>query len=322
MSNVVFPSNLSTSKITITAPKVLESGAKSAYLNYEDGKLVLQTAVAMSLPFGLSVFDKNPTNTPEYSIDLSFRGADKNPEIQEFQTRLTELDKFMVDQGTRNCKQWFKSDLKREVVEAFYSPIVRFAKDKEGNLQNYPPTMKIKLRKPNGQFEAKFYDVKGNVYKGVPVEDLLAKGVQITCLVECGGVWFAGSKFGLTWRAKQIIVHKLPERLADFAFRLPANIVEADTASAVSAPVVRSGGAGSSASASAVADEEEEEEDEVDDEEEERLVQARPSVLASVMPPPVVTAPADEEDEEEAPAPVPKKPIVKKKVNAVVKKPV
>jgi hypothetical protein len=311
-SNVVFPNTFAVSKISITQPKVLESGAKAAYLNYEGGKLVLQSAIAMSLPFGLSVYDKNPSGTPEYSIDLSFRGADKNPEIKLFQDRLQDLDAYMIDQGVKNCKSWFKSDLKREVIQAFYTPTVRFAKDKEGNLQPYPPTLKIKLRKPNGDFEAKFYDVKGNAYKGVPVEDLLAKGVQLTALIECGGVWFAGSKFGLTFRAKQIIIHKLPERLADFAFRLPSSVVEADTGSAL-AP--RDATASASAAADEIEDNEEEEdnENEVDDDEDAALtapppVVAKPSVLAAVLPPP----PAPVAQEVDA-APVPKRTIIKKK---------
>jgi hypothetical protein len=188
MSNVVLHDSLSTSKITITAPKVLESGAKASYLNYEGGKLVLQTALSMSLPFGLSVYDKNPSGTPEYSVDLSFRGADTNPEIKAFQAKMTELDNFMIDQGVKNCKAWFKSDLKREVVQAFYTPIVKFAKDKEGNLQPYPPTLKAKLRKIKDDFEAKFYDVGGKAYKDTPIEDLLPKNAQVTCLLECGGV--------------------------------------------------------------------------------------------------------------------------------------
>lgn len=305
-SNVVFPNTFAVSKISITQPKVLESGAKAAYLNYEGGKLVLQSAIAMSLPFGLSVYDKNPTGTPEYSIDLSFRGADKNAEIKLFQDRLQELDAYMIDQGVKNCKSWFKSDLKREVIQAFYTPTVRFAKDKEGNLQPYPPTLKIKLRKPNGDFEAKFYDVKGNAYKGVPVEDLLAKGVQLTALIECGGVWFAGSKFGLTFRAKQIIIHKLPERLADFAFRLPSSVVEADTGSAL-APYAT---ASSSAAAEPEEEEEEEEDNEVDDDEDAALtaVVAKPSVLAAVLPPPPAPIAQDVEV-----APVPKKTVIKKK---------
>ena len=321
MSNVVLHDSLSTSKITITAPKVLESGAKASYLNYEGGKLVLQTALSMSLPFGLSVYDKNPSGTPEYSVDLSFRGADTNPEIKAFQAKMTELDNFMIDQGVKNCKAWFKSDLKREVVQAFYTPIVKFAKDKEGNLQPYPPTLKAKLRKIKDDFEAKFYDVGGKAYKDTPIEDLLPKNAQVTCLLECGGVWFAGSKYGLTFRVKQVVIHKLPERLSDFAFRIPAHVVEAE---ATAAPAARAPSRAAAAAPALVADADEDE-DEVNDEEEAQLTRA-PSVLAAVMPaPPAPVAAAAVVEAEEAPEdeeapPVPKKAVVKKKVPAVVKK--
>ena len=321
MSNVGLHDSLSTSKITITAPKVLESGAKASYLNYEGGKLVLQTALSMSLPFGLSVYDKNPSGVPEYSVDLSFRGADTNPEIKAFQAKMTELDNFMIDQGVKNCKTWFKSDLKREVVQAFYTPIVKFAKDKEGNLQPYPPTLKAKLRKIKDDFEAKFYDVGGKAYKDTPIEDLLPKNAQVTCLLECGGVWFAGSKYGLTFRVKQVVIHKLPERLSDFAFRIPAHVVEAE---ATAAPAARAPSRAAAAAPALVADADEDE-DEVNDEEEAQLTRA-PSVLAAVMPaPPAPVAAAAVVEAEEAPEdeeapPVPKKAVVKKKVPAVVKK--
>jgi len=311
MSNVVLHDSLSTSKITITAPKVLESGAKASYLNYEGGKLVLQTALSMSLPFGLSVYDKNPSGTPEYSVDLSFRGADTNPEIKAFQARMTELDNFMIDQGVKNCKSWFKSDLKREVIQAFYTPIVKFAKDKEGNLQPYPPTLKAKLRKDKGVgFEAKFYDINGKVYKDTPIEELLPKNAQVTCLLECGGVWFAGSKYGLTFRVKQVVVHKLPERLGDFAFRIPAAAVAAESATAATPSVTVT----ATAAAAAAADDEDEE---VNDEEEAQLTKPL-SVLAAVMP--ATVADAEEAPEDEEAPPVPKKAIVKKKIPVVAKK--
>ena len=116
-------------------------------------------------------------------------------------------------------KAWFKADLSRDVVKAFYTPMVKYSKDKEGNVLNYPPNFKVKLTKTNGEFDAKFYDVNGTPYRGVPVEDLLAKGVQVTVIMECAGVWVSGSKFGLTWKAKQIAIHKLPERISDFAFK-------------------------------------------------------------------------------------------------------
>jgi hypothetical protein len=159
------------------------------------------------------------------------------------------------------------------VIKAFYTPSLKYSKDKDGNVLTYPPTIKLKLRKLNGDFETKFYDVDGNPYKNIPIEDLLVKGVQVTAIIECAGVWFVGSKFGLTWRAKQIAIHKLPEKLSDFAFR--------DLSS----------------------------KNEVDDEDAFRTeTPIKESVLESVMP-----QVDDEEGDDVEPAPVPKKTIITKK---------
>jgi hypothetical protein len=300
MSSVVYPSNLDTKRITISALRSLQSGAKSAYLNYGGERLVMQTAVSMSVPFGLNCADKY--GPPTYSVELSFRGHEQRPEIKEFMEAMNSLDEFMLNEGVKNSKLWFKADLSRDVVKAFYTPLVKYSMDKSGNVLSYPPNIKLKLPKNNDEFEAKFYDVNGTPYKGVPVEDLLVKGVQVTAIMECTGVWFAGSKFGLTWKAKQIAVHKLPERISDFAFK-----------GLGSAPV----------------------DTEIDDDEvfkEER--KQKPSVLAAVMPSAsasssvsaagtigsVSSATQDEEevDDEDAddvePVPAPKKTIIKKKV--------
>lgn len=293
--SVVYPSSFNSKNITISAPRQLQSGAKQAYLNYGGERLVMQTAVAMSVPFGLNVADK--FGPAEYSVELSFRQSEQRPEIKEFMDVIAQIDEQMLVEGVKNSKSWFKGDLGRDVVKAFYTPSLKYSKDKEGNILNYPPNLKLKLRKVNNDFETKFYDINGNPYKGIPVEDLLVKGVQVTAIIECAGVWFAGSKFGLTWRAKQIAIHKLPEKIADFAFK--------GLGSVKAAPVED------------VEDEEAADENEVDDD---AAFRAPPkaSVVAAVMPkaaPAPAPAPVDDEEGDDVePVPAPKKTIVKKKV--------
>lgn len=295
-SSVVYPSSFNSKNITISAPRTLQSGAKQAYLNYGGERLVMQTAVSMSVPFGLNVADK--FGPPEYSVELSFRGHEQRPEIKEFMDVIAQIDEAMLNEGVKNSKTWFKSELSRDVVKAFYTPSLKYSKDKEGNVLNYPPNLKLKLRKINNDFESKFYDINGNPYKGIPVEDLLVKGVQVTAIIECAGVWFAGSKFGLTWRAKQIAIHKLPEKIADFAFKglgkAPAAVED-----------VEDDDAGS----------------EVDDEAAFRAPAApqKMSAVAAMMPQAQVKAPEpvtvdDEEGDDVEPVPAPKKTVVKKKV--------
>lgn len=217
MSSVTCASNFNVKNVTISAQRQLQSGAKSANLNYAGERLILQTSLSMTCPFGLNVADK--FGPPEYSVDLSFRGVEQRPELKEFMDVMSQIDETLINEGAKNAKAWFKADVGREVVKAFYTPSLKYSKDKEGNMLPYPPTIKLKLRKYDNQFETKFYDVNGKPYRDVPLEELLVKGVQVTAIMECGGVWFAGSKFGLTWRAKQIAIHKLPEKMGDFAFR-------------------------------------------------------------------------------------------------------
>jgi hypothetical protein len=298
--SVVYPSSFTSKNITISTPKQLPSGAKQAYLNYGGERLVMQTAVAMSVPFGLNVADKY--GPAEYSVELSFRGHEQRPEVKEFMNVISQIDDHLVNEGVKNSISWFRDEMPKEVVKKFYTPSLKYSKDKEtGKQLDYPPNLKLKLRRVNNDFETKFYDINGNPYKGIPVEDLLVKGVQVTAIIECAGVWFAGSKFGLTWRAKQIAIHKLPEKIADFAFR----------------------GLGSVKVAAVEDVQDDDATSEVDDDAAFRPP-PKASVVAAVMPkaaPP--PQPVEENEEEEGddvePVPAPKKPVVKKKVVSKVK---
>lgn len=312
MSSVVYPANFNATQISISPLRSLQSGAKQAYLNYGGEKLLMQTAVSMSVPFGINVSEFGAT--PEYSVNLSFQGHDQRPEVKEFMEKMNAMDEFMIQDGVKNSKAWFKADLNKDVIKAFYTPTVKYSKDKDGNVLSYPPNIKLKLRKINGEFDTKFYDIQGRPYKDVPIEELLVKGVKVTAIMECGGVWFAGSKFGLTWRAKQIAIHKLPEKVGEFAFKgLGAAPIEEEEKEPVKAKKPSN---------------------EVDDEVFQRPSSAS-SVIASVMPQSSAAAASTEEDEESAtfsntvddgdaddlePVPAPKKMVVKKKIVTAFKK--
>ena len=300
--NIVLPSTFnSKAKITISAPKILASGAKQAYFNYDGQKLIMQTAADMSSPFGLNIADK--FGPPEYSVGLSFRGHEQNTEVKQFMDVISFIDELMINEGVKNSKVWFKDTLGREVVKAFYTPTLKYSKDKDGNVLDYPPTIRLKLRKFGEEFETKFYDNDGTAHKDVPIEDLLVKGSQMTAIIECAGIWFAGSKYGLTWRAKQIAIPKSSSKISGFAFK----------------------GLKTRPAAAAVEEAEEAEEGDEEEVDDAAAFRAPPkaSVVAAVLPPKpsvtavvtaVVTTVDDEEGDDVEPAPAPKKTIIKKKI--------
>jgi hypothetical protein len=289
MSSVVAPSAFKVSNVTFSAPKMLDSGGKQAYLNYNGGPLVMQVG-PLETPFGLSVFDKQ--GPPKFSVDLKLRGYDdptNHPKTATIYNAFHALDEFMLDQGVKNSALWFKGAKSREVLSELYTPVVRFSVDSEGNRKPYPPTLKVQLRKRDDKFEADIYDENKRPLNDVPLEDIIVKGTVLTALIQCTGVWFAGGKFGLSWKAVQIRADKVPHTFRGKPAFLSDDGEEDTETSAVEAPAASSTGASSANRFAALHDDEE-----VDDEE--------------ALAPAAAAAPAEDEDEE-APIPVPAKKV-------------
>ncbi len=332
---IVKVSDFSTANLSVGQVKSLESGGKMASLGYNNGgssgPLITQIG-PLTLPYGMNVFDK--AGPVKYSMDLSLRGYQDDANVKAIYDAFSALDEWMIDQGVANSKAWFKAPLDRSVVKAFYTPMVKFSKDAEGNIKPYPPTIKINLRKDKNNadnWEAKIYErVDGEPKKveGVPLEDLLVKGAQITTLIQCTSVWFAGSKFGLSWKANQIRMEKVPDSIRGYGF------LDEDSAPRSSASRSASGPSQPVTVAKTSTYDEEVEDDDAFDT---PAVPSHPtptpsqttkkqSVLTAMMPSHPVAAPApaaidDEDADDQEPIPVPaKKTTTVKKVVKSVKK--
>ena len=309
MATTIIPANFKVSNVTLSVPKAVEIEkdgkkqpvGKKSYVNYNGSKFTMQTATCMRIPFGLNVFDQS--TPPKYSINLSFNGYKENPEVKAFYEAIQALDKLIVDEAVKNSKAWFGKEKSREVLEEFYTPSLKFPKK-----DDYPPTMKLNMRKLGDNFETKFYDLKGKPYKSMPIEELLAKNTQVTCLINCADVWIAGNgKFNLRWNVDQIMIHKRPEKGGDFGFNMSTIATSTPVEDDEEEHTVAKGGAGAPTT-----------DNHIDDDEEDFKAPAKSSVLESVMPKASAPAPAPAEDDDEdgedtEPIPAPKKPVIKKK---------
>lgn len=284
--------------------KSLDSGAKTAYVNYDGGMFVLQTT-SCRLPFGMSCFDK--AGPAKYSVDVCLTGYDEpGSKAQQFYNTLLALDEFMIDQGVRNSKQWFKSELSRDVIKAFYTPVLKWSKDKDGNLKPYPPNVKLNLKKKRDSdaFEVQCYDDQRTLYRTIPLEELLVRNTQMTSLIQCTGIWVSGgSKYGLSWKLVQAMITELPQSNSGFTF--------VDDGEAAPAPKPRGGAAAPPPA----------EDDDDEDEDAEDFVPPPPRKAAAAPAPPkqpVQQTLDDAEDEGAEPIPVPKtkKNLVPKKAVA------
>jgi hypothetical protein len=260
-SMIQSPSDVTASKIEFGPVKLLDSGGKSVNIRYEGRNLMLETP-SLSVPYGVSVFDKQ--GPPKFSLDLSLRGADENEQVGAFKNFLEEFDERMVDAGVENAGKWFKmNNPNRDVIKAFYTPLVKISRNPDGTPKDYPPTFKLSLRKkiakkgeaadPSKEiraFETDFYDGTTKSEGGQitafdrtqTVDDVLPKRSQCTVIIQCTGVWFAGGKFGTTWKAVQLRVDNQPEQIRGPAFKSDAPDVRAFLSNKLAAQAAEAGG--------------------------------------------------------------------------------
>ena len=209
--NVLLAKNFNVDKLKYSELKVMKSGAKSVYINYNGNKVNLQTPV-LNIPYGINdnmQFIKKDENRKDeerkYDITVSFKGMDENPKIKQFHDKMKELEEKIIDDAFANRLAWFKNNFSgnKDVVSNMFTPIVKHDKDKQtGEYANkYPPTFKAKI--PFNSLENKFefdcYDMDNNE---INFSDILTnlKGGKAQFIIQLNGIWFSAGMFGCSWK--------------------------------------------------------------------------------------------------------------------------
>lgn len=228
MDSIVLPNDFDVSKITYSAPRALDNGGKVIYVSYEGKKLLMQTP-EMVAPFGVGKWSNNDgKSNDKYTLDLSFKGKESREVLSKYFDGMRALDKKLVHDGMTNCQNWFKKTYKSvDVVEALYTPIIKFAKDKNGELTDkYPPTFKMTLPHDGSKFTCDVYDQAKNLIDLAGIET--TKGSKVSAIVQCMGIWVAGTKFGCSWKVVQMKITP-PATLTGYAFKdLQDKVAEED----------------------------------------------------------------------------------------------
>lgn len=150
-------------------------------------------------PFGVKSINKDWSNFTEYSVDCSLNNA-QSESATSFRTFLETLDMKIKELVEQN-QDMFNS----KESDFSYTNILR----ENGS---YPKLMKLQfVRDKNGNFTSFIFDDKKNK---LPVDEstlsqLVSKGQNFKCIIECSKVWFYNGKVGTIWNIVQL---KLSEK--------------------------------------------------------------------------------------------------------------
>jgi hypothetical protein len=203
--------DLSTS-INLGTPKVNASGGKNIPIFNKLARNGLKVETPMMTTWGVNENDYDGTGKKSYNMSLQFpSGEYAREDTSAFLENIKKMEGYVNEQACANSKAWFGKVQSKEVVEAFWTPMLRYPKDKATGEPDMTksPTFRIKIPFWEGQFKCEIYNVHRELIfpkEGVDIMDVIPKGSEVKIMLQCGGIWFAGGKFGITWKPYQIIV--------------------------------------------------------------------------------------------------------------------
>lgn len=197
---------------------------KIFFVNHNKKPIYIKTP-KMYFPSGLKHW-KSDAYPESFELEMSF-GEDKadsanNAKIQDFYEKMKQLDSLIKQQILDNSMDWIgKKKTSMEMIEESYypKPIVKVPQDKEGNVLEYAPKMRLKVeRERNGDtFTGKFsssnrdktqvliFDEDGNDIELTEenCESVISKGTKGTVLAQLVNINVVGDKVYPKWKLVQ-----------------------------------------------------------------------------------------------------------------------
>lgn len=300
-----------TGAVRYMQPKLNERGGKSINVISTQTNRSLHVSTPLLMTWGISDFvGENGESDGKFSMSLSF----PNEQYHTAQTRAC-LEKFrafenqILDDAVKNGEVWFGEEMSREVAKHTFFPFLKYPKDSNTKKTDYTksPTLKARVPNYNNKWNVEVYDTSQTLLfpsedDGLTPMDFVPKKSHVACVLQCGGLWFGGKGWGITWKLTQCVVK--PTEVISVLGRCHIQLTDEELSSA---PTAQSDDeASNNDTAAAIADtpvvDDSEEEDE--EEEDEEPVVVKPVIKRKKK--------VDPEPESE-PEPQPKKKVVRKK---------
>jgi hypothetical protein len=173
------------------------------------------------MTWGIADFvdEKTGESDGKYSMSLNFPSNDySTPATTDLLNKLKEFENQILDDAVRNSEAWFGEEMSREVAKHTFFPFLKYSKDKVTKKFDFskPPSMRAKVPNYDNRWAIEIYDTSSK--RIFPIEnpsesdkmltpmDFIPKQSNVACVLQCGGLWFGGKGWGLTWKLNQCVV--------------------------------------------------------------------------------------------------------------------
>jgi len=196
--------------------KINNSGGKSVGILNAASGTVLHVQTPLMLTWGVNEnTDKKTGEIQSYTMALQFPSDEyKTPQISKFFAAMQQFEAKIKRDAIANSKEWFGKAMSAEVIGAIFTPMLYYSKNPQTGEPDLSknPTLKVKLPFYDGEWKGiEIYDTENNTLfpgnsDGKTPKDIIIKGSDVSLIMTCGGLWFAGGAFGVTWRLFQAVL--------------------------------------------------------------------------------------------------------------------
>lgn len=214
---IVLPVNQwNTSSIRYMQPKINDRGAKSINIISTQTNRALHISTPLMMTWGISDFtdEKTGESDGKFTISLNFPNEQyKTEATTDFLKKLKDFENQILDDAVKNSDVWFGDELSRDVVKHNFFPFIKYSKDKNTKKLDLtkPPSIRAKVPNYDGRWAIEIYDTNQKLIfpcdnDRMTPQDFITKMSKVACVLQCGGLWFGGKGWGVTWKLNQCVV--------------------------------------------------------------------------------------------------------------------
>lgn len=213
---VVSVDQWNTSSIRYMQPKVNDRGGKSINIISTQSNRALHLSTPLMMTWGISDYtdEKTGESDGKFTISLNFPNDQYKSEATDvFLKKLKEFENQILDDAVKNSEIWFGEELSRDVVKHNFFPFLKYSKDKNTKKFDYtkPPSIRAKVPNYDGRWAIEIYDTNQKLIfpcdnDRMTPQDFITKMSKVACVIQCGGLWFGGKGWGVTWKLNQCVV--------------------------------------------------------------------------------------------------------------------
>lgn len=198
--------NIDTTQFEYKSSQKYQNEISSVFVSYLNQKLIVKTPEIDLLP---KIY-KHHIKGSQKKFYLFIPLIDRKHSLFQL---LTKIDNQFIQDGLYHHMEWFRKKITLGQLEKIYAPIIQipnqnFPFPELFQLSNFNQTtfryVKIRIPIDGNMIDCPLFDLSNNRIR-LSIQDfenhVLTKNFQkIQMTIQCDGLWFAGEKYGASWR--------------------------------------------------------------------------------------------------------------------------